>query len=421
MSGNKVPLFRPEVLAHKAEAVFGGLLLPRPRAVSLAGYFAAAVLFAIFAAAFFVPIRRHEDAGGWLAYEKGVANVVSTRSGTLVSLAVSEGQIVRKGDVLFVVDTSQGLDDGESLETELVGQLAKAEQSVTLQRDLQKSLHAGQIASARSTANGLISDIKNIRSLEALSAKKLELAQGLFDKSKKLSESRVITSVQLNDAESDYLSALAVAAELSSRRREKEEALARQKSILSSLPLQLQVADAALQSQLAGINQEKVQAKSEGSAVIRAPIDGRVSTLTAMEGDSVKNGDRVLVLVPDGTALQARLLVPTHAAGFVREGQEIFLRYDAFPYQKFGQHPAVIKSISRSVIGAGEKVGPLSVGEPAYLVTAQLLEQSISAYVQEFPLRAGLTLRGSITAESRTLAEWSIEPLLASRGAQREH
>ena len=338
-----------------------------------------------------------------------------------MSLAVSEGQIVRKGDVLFVVDTSQGLDDGESLETELVGQLAKAEQSVTLQRDLQKSLHAGQIASARSTANGLISDIKNIRSLEALSAKKLELAQGLFDKSKKLSESRVITSVQLNDAESDYLSALAVAAELSSRRREKEEALARQKSILSSLPLQLQVADAALQSQLAGINQEKVQAKSEGSAVIRAPIDGRVSTLTAMEGDSVKNGDRVLVLVPDGTALQARLLVPTHAAGFVREGQEIFLRYDAFPYQKFGQHPAVIKSISRSVIGAGEKVGPLSVGEPAYLVTAQLLEQSISAYVQEFPLRAGLTLRGSITAESRTLAEWSIEPLLASRGAQREH
>ena len=44
-------------------------------------------------------------------------------------------------------------------------------------------------------------------------------------------------------------------------------------------------------------------------------------------------------LVPAGAQLQAHLYAPSSAVGFVRAEQPVLLRYQAFPYQKFGhQH-----------------------------------------------------------------------------------
>ena len=40
------------------------------------------------------------------------------------------------------------------------------------------------------------------------------------------------------------------------------------------------------------------------------------------------------------------------------------LRYDAFPFQRFGQHRGMVERVGRSVWSAGEKVGPVTVREP---------------------------------------------------------
>ena len=46
----------------------------------------------------------------------------------------------------------------------------------------------------------------------------------------------------------------------------------------------------------------------------------------------------LLSILPAGSKLEAQLFTPSRSIGFVRVGQQVLLRYQAFPYQKFGHH-----------------------------------------------------------------------------------
>lgn len=48
--------------------------------------------------------------------------------------------------------------------------------------------------------------------------------------------------------------------------------------------------------------------------------------------------------------MQAHLDAPSRAAGFVRAGQDVWLRYAALPDQKFGMARATIDSVSRTPV-----------------------------------------------------------------------
>ena len=61
-----------------------------------------------------------------------------------------------------------------------------------------------------------------------------------------------------------------------------------------------------------------------------------------------------MTLVPAGARLEARLFGPSRSIGFVRPGQRVLLRYEAYPYQKFGSYEGVVKSVSRTTVGPGE-------------------------------------------------------------------
>jgi len=71
------------------------------------------------------------------------------------------------------------------------------------------------------------------------------------------------------------------------------------------------------------------------------------------------------VLYAKDSALIGRLLIPTSAIGFVESGQEVRVRYDAFPYQHFGVQRARLREVARSVLFDGDAYGPLPVTAPA--------------------------------------------------------
>ena len=88
------------------------------------------------------------------------------------------------------------------------------------------------------------------------------------------------------------------------------------------------------------------------------------------------------------------------------------LRYDAFPYERFGQYHGRIVDIGRNVWSPGDRVGPLSAKEPVYRVDVGLDKQSVAALDQEFPLRPGMSVNADLLLEKRTLFEWIFEPVI---------
>jgi membrane fusion protein len=43
--------------------------------------------------------------------------------------------------------------------------------------------------------------------------------------------------------------------------------------------------------------------------------------------------------------------------GFIRKGDVVLLRYQSFPYQKFGQHEGVVESVSNNAVPSTELAG----------------------------------------------------------------
>ena len=168
--------------------------------------------------------------------------------------------------------------------------------------------------------------------------------------------------------------------------------------------------------QISELQQTMVIEEAKRETIIKAPITGIVTNITVSIGQSVTADAAFATILPIGSKLQVELLVPTRAIGFVTKGKEVSLRYEAFPYERFGQYRGVIADVSQTVWSPGEKVGPLVVREPAYRITAKLDRQSVEAMGQEIPLRSGMLVNADILLEKRSLLEWIFEPVLQLRG-----
>jgi membrane fusion protein len=169
-----------------------------------------------------------------------------------------------------------------------------------------------------------------------------------------------------------------------------------------------------LRSSLLNVERALAEAEAQQSVVVRAPIAGRVATLLAHAGMSASPERPLLAIIPIASELQAELLLPTHAAGFISEGQEVRLRYDAFPYQKFGLYRGRIMSVSRTVLNPEDQVGPVRLQVPAYRVVASLESQTVMAYGHEVLLQPGLTLRADVLRDRRRIIEWIFDPMIAA-------
>jgi membrane fusion protein len=176
--------------------------------------------------------------------------------------------------------------------------------------------------------------------------------------------------------------------------------------------------------------QKLVQAKGGGDYALRASDDGVISTLVAMVGDRVTENKPLVTIVPRGAVLQGVLFVRSDAIGFVKIGQKVLLKYDAYPYQNFGLYESTIESIDKSILFPKDIELQLNINpyvsssaaaygsnEPFYRVIVALKQQTVMVYGKPYPLTPGMTLRGSMIGDERHIWQWVLYPIYSLRGS----
>jgi membrane fusion protein len=182
----------------------------------------------------------------------------------------------------------------------------------------------------------------------------------------------------------------------------------------AQLPLTIASQRSALERQRAGIGQSMAQVEADRAAVLRAPRRGRVSAVLVATGQPVTAGQALLAIVPSGSALEAQLLIPSHAAGFVRPGQRVAIRYAAYAYQKFGLQAGTVQQVTQNALTQAEistLLGGQVPPEALYRVRVRLDHQHVTAYGRQQPLKPGMALEADLLLERRRLLEWVFEPL----------
>jgi hypothetical protein len=129
----------------------------------------------------------------------------------------------------------------------------------------------------------------------------------------------------------------------------------------------------------------RIQARR--ALVIAPPRTGSHHRL-AEEGQNATTSTPLLSILPADAELQAQLLVPSRSIGFIAVKQTVALRYQAFPYQRFGIYRGRVIEISKTLINPSDATLPATLQEPAYRVTVALEAQSVNAYHELVSLQA---------------------------------
>ncbi|MCU0814187.1 MAG: HlyD family efflux transporter periplasmic adaptor subunit [Burkholderiaceae bacterium] len=409
-------IFRPEVVEHRRQAWLGSIQLVRPLSLTLLTVAAVGTLALTLATLTWGEYTRKARVGGVLVPEGGVVRLVPPAPATVLERRAGEGEAVRQGDVLFVLSLDRAMAGGDAQaqvqETLAVRQRSLAE-AATLQREL--------LDAQRDALNRRLADLRvEARQLAAeaeLHAQRLALARQSLQRLQDLERERFISSAQVQARSEEVLGLQAQAQALARQRAAHERGVATLEAELRELPARLRAREGELEREGAELQRQAVEAEAQRRLVIRAPHDGVLTAVLAESGQVVTPATALASVVPAGRALLAHLYAPSSAIGFVRPEQPVLLRYQAFPYQKFGHHEGRVLQVSRTPLQAGEMAAlGAAPAEPMYRITVALDRQTVSAYGEDQPLAAGMQLDADVLLERRRLIEWIFEPVLSVSG-----
>ncbi|MCX8005346.1 MAG: HlyD family secretion protein, partial [Burkholderiaceae bacterium] len=375
---------------------------------------AAAFAVALVVFAFWGEYTRRERVEGFLALDAGAARLLASDAGTVVELLVKEGDEVEAGAPIARISLDRATAAGTT--SELV-QRELQQQQQSLESELQSArLLAGQQADQlRGRMATLRAEIEQSDSEIQLQTTRVASARDEVTRTEKLVADKFLSESALIQKRNDLLEQQVKLQTLRRQRAALERDLLSVRAELAAVDLKLRQQIDQLERKRSELQTSRVQQEARRETVVRAPIAGTVTNIAVARGESVAAEATLATILPKGSGLRAHLLVPTRAAGFIQPGNEVVLRYDAFPFQRFGQYRGVVEAVSRTVWSPGEKVGPMTAREPVYRVDVKLESQTVRAGGQEMPLKPGMTLGADILLEKRTVFEWVFEPVLELR------
>lgn len=330
-------LFREAVIIHKRNQHYGTVSINVPLHYSVLTLGCTIVIIFLVLFLLFGEFSEKFIVRGYLNSTKGLVCVYPKANGVIVRSMVNQGNQVKKGDELFLIDTSfEGLDK-------------------------------------QNTEDEFMQLLKRKKAIE----KAIQYKVGHLQALKQLLVKKYIALTVYNEAHE----ALIVLEETKNR-----------------------------------IEMDLIKYKQTRSYVIHSPVDGVISSVIYKEGQTTKQSKPLLKILPQDADLIAELFIPVKQSGFLTKGNKIIIRYDAYPYERFGSYHGVIKEISQSLLTDEEEEKPIVIGQPYYKISAQLNTQFVRLYGKEKRVRHGMTISAVIVDSKRKIRQWILDPLYSFYG-----
>jgi membrane fusion protein len=412
-------LFRNEALADRQTQWLGTVLLASRRSDHLFTLCAVLAMLAILALLAFGQFTRKARVAGWLVPQQGLVRVFAPQPGVVAQLYVREGAPVHQGEHLLRLSGELQSTTLGATQAEIVRRLTQLRDALHDEQRQQERLLAQQQRNYASRLATLSSELEQVKHDIATMKQRVALAVRNATANRNLREQGYVSEQQLQTVEADRLEQ---EQRLGALERQ-QIGLARERMTLegelNDLPVRTRAALTNIERDLAAAEQELAQAEARREIVVPAPQNGTVTAILVEEGGHANISAPLLSIVPPGANLEAHLYSPSRAVGFVRPGQHVLLRYQAYPYQKFGHYEGTVANISRSAVSPGElppQLAGLAGPDPVYLITVTLARQTIAAYGRQVELQPGMQLEADIALETRRLYEWLLDPLYTVTG-----
>ncbi len=414
---NSERLFREEALAAQRTQLLGQIILTPRVSLFWVSTAAAMVALAIILFLIFGSHTRRVTVTGQLVPAGGLIRVFTPQAGVVLEKHVSDGQTVRKGQLLYVLSSDRPGEGARELQADIARQVRDRKTSLEKEIERSRLVQDEELASLsrradtlRAEASAIAAQIEQQKTRQAIAEDTRRRYQGLADQDFIAREELLQKEIDLTEQRSRMRGlerdALGVRRELDQVQQELVATRLRHANLL-----------AQLEREVSSTDQQLTEVEARRRVVVTAPEPGRTTLVSAEVGQTVDVNQPLLTLLPDSGDLQARLYAPSSSIGFVQPGDTVLLRYQAFPYQKFGQQEGTVDIVSTSAVSPSELAAlPAPVQNPAdplFAVQVRLRSNTILANGSERPLQAGMQLEADIMQERRKLYEWMLEPLFS--------
>jgi membrane fusion protein len=409
-------MFRKEAIEAKKQKLHGDVFLIQPLSFQIQGLLILFIISFVLIILISGSYARSEGVIGHLVPSNGLVKIQTAQSGTLEAIHVREKDTVKAGQKLAAISVSASSLDGRTFADKSIAALIKQEIELKTQITLETNHLEAETARLLAEQEALRLRLGSLRIQLDLQHQLGSSIQNNYRGVQKLLAQGYISKEESKRRQQDWLKQKT---QVKLREQELNEAKAKQKQLeirLSQLPNESKQRTARLVAQEAELEGRKNEFSRRNAYAITSSVDGKILSISMDSvGRSVQAGQPLLTIMPANSVLKAELFIPSKAIGFIEKGQEVRLLYDAFPYQYFGSHRAIITDVTETILSPDEIFAPFKLTEPVYRVMADIEKKSIKARGRVLPLQSGMTLSANIILERRSFLNWLLEPLRAVR------
>lgn len=368
-------------------------------------------------------------------------SVTEAEEATLsATLHAYEAEVLRRHAAIGVVSKRQLVPPKIAWGKDIPATIAQREQRV-LENDL------GQLSATIESLNAVVRDktaeqarlqatVASEERLVAVLEERVKMRSTLLEKSAG-SKASVIDAREGLETQRTYLAnlrgqAAETAAAVDVARRDIEKSY---RTFLAENSQKL--ADAERQAEDARRRLEKARIMTSHT-VLASPIAGVVQGLTITTvGQVVQTGEQIMEIVPQDKGLEVECYLPNQDIGFVKPGQAAVVKFDAFPFTRYGTIDATVMRVAKDAIPQPEASqreenpnrqssqsafgGAQRTQNLVFPVTLKLAKSDMEVDGRPVPLVPGMAATAEVKTGSRRILEYIFSPITeVASGALKE-
>lgn len=410
---------------------------PLPRSAGLTLHTLAAVLVVFLLVATFSQIDLVVTSRGRLITPLPNILVQPLETSIIQKISVKPGQIVKKGERLATLDpTFTEADESQlktrlasldnqrtSLEAELAGKVvgtnAESSDDKQIQSRLAGERQAGYQAKTRQLDENIarvVASLDTNRRDQSAMASRVKVLREMAALQEQLVAEKYAVRARFLDAQDRLLEAERGAQMARSREVELQKELlslrAERVSYQTSWREKLMVDLLAVSRERDAVNEQLQKANKLHQLVfLSSPADAVVLEIAKLSPGSVARGaEPLFTLVPLGERLEAEIEIDSQDVGYVRQGDQVQVKVDTYPFQLHGTLLGQLQTVSEDAFRRDN----VQVGGVAayYMGRVRLTTTQLNRLPRHARLIPGMTVAAEIKVGKRSLISYLLWPLV---------
>jgi hemolysin D len=141
-----------------------------------------------------------------------------------------------------------------------------------------------------------------------------------------------------------------------------------------------------------------------------APVDAVVLDIAKLsQGSIVKEAETFFTLVPLNVVLEAEVQIESADMGYIKVGDPVHVKFDAYPFQRHGTLDAQVRTISQDAFR--RETAPKSGTDAYYVSRISLKNDLLKNMTPSSRLMPGMTLAAEIVVGQRSVISYLAWPL----------